>query len=142
MKDLLKIRKRITLIWLIAAAILFVYLIALVGSHPDLAKAAGSWYSTSIMPATGLIIGLWLAVARTGTGNERVHSMAAGLAEAFVYFYVFCLVMPLIGLVGFKGMSFETYFEISQMWLALLQTPTLALLGKIFADKNEAEAPL
>ena len=50
--------------------------------------------------------------------------------------------MPLIGLVGFKGMSFETYFEISQMWLALLQTPTLALLGKIFADKNEAEAPL
>lgn len=141
MKDLFRVRKRITIIWLIAAGLLFLYLIALTGSHPDLAKAAGSWYSTSVMPATGVIIGLWLAVARTGTQKERVQSTAASLAEAFIYFYVFCLLVPLVVFVGFTGMAFEAYFDLSQIWLALLQTPTLAFLGKIFAAKNDAESP-
>jgi hypothetical protein len=43
----------------------------------------------------------------------------------------------LIVFVGFIGMPFESYFELSQMWLALLQTPTLAFLSKIFAEKAE-----
>ncbi|MBC6987715.1 hypothetical protein [Alteromonas sp. BZK5] len=137
MTELFKIRKRITITWLICAAILLIFVIALVLNHPDLTKVAGSWYSTSIMPSTGVIIGLWLAVSHTGTTNKHVNSMSAGLAEAFLYFYIFCLIMPFVVFVGYKQLSFEAYFEISQMWLALLQTPTLALLGKIFADNTE-----
>lgn len=137
MIDLLKVRKRITLVWLIAAAILFLFFITLIGFNNELAKEAGSWYSTSIMPATGLIIGLWLAVARAEGKAELVHPTSARLAEAFVYFYIICLVLPLLLFVGFVGMSFENYFDLSQMWLALLQTPTLAFLSKIFSDKVE-----
>jgi hypothetical protein len=136
MIDLSIVRKRITVIWLCTAAILFLFFITLVGFNNDLANAAGSWYSTSIMPATGLIIGLWLAVTRTSTKAELVHSTSATLAQAFVYFYIICLIFPLIIFVGFVGIAFEDYFELSQMWLAILQTPTLAFLSKIFTEKT------
>lgn len=137
MTDLLIIRKRITGIWLATAAILFLFFITLVGFNNDLAQATASWFSTSIMPATGLIIGLWLAVARSSSKAEMLHSTSASIAQGFVYFYVFCLFAPLIVFVGFIGMPFENYFELSQMWLALLQTPTLAFLSKIFAEKAD-----
>ncbi|MBC6904521.1 hypothetical protein DWB84_03450 [Saccharophagus sp. K07] len=133
MTNLYRVRVRTTLIWLSLSALLFIILIIKTVNDPDSAKSLWSWYSALVVPGGGLIIGLWVAVADKGVNKQEIPAFSGALTLGFTAVYFLCALTTVL-VEPFVSSTEEEWLKASQIWMVIIQAPTLALVGKIFAQ--------
>lgn len=134
MQNLLSVRKKLTLIWLIGSGILFILMVSKSINNTGYVSAIWAWYGSSILPGLGLILGLWTAVTRKGfTSENSVLSTSGTIAILLTIFYFLVLLLSLLG-SSMASMSYPEYLQLTQNWLAVLQAPTIAFIAKIFTE--------
>lgn len=135
--DLTSLQHRITIVWLLFAALIFVRNVVMLSKSPEIADVVWSWYSTSILPTSGLIFGLWLAVIRDNRQTKaKVAKMSANLTQGIVYFYIAMVLLTIALDTVFANKTPQEHYADSQQWLAIIQVPLLAFLGKVFSEKR------
>jgi hypothetical protein len=136
--ELKPIQYRITIVWFGFAAIMFLRCVMITSGNSFVSDdTVWSWYSTSIVPTSGLIFGLWLSVAHDNNQvQNKINKMTANLAQGIVIFYILMVCISISFDTVFKNGTPQAHLTNAQQWLAIIQAPMLALLGKAFFVKN------
>lgn len=128
-------RVKITGLWLVSSGLLLLLIVVSAINNPENARTSLAWLAPSILPGIGLIVGLWASVGikakEVSTGSSS--SMARKLCFYFSLFYFVLLMFSYLS-HPFVNMKISEWLELSQLWIALIQAPTLALLGFVFKD--------
>ena len=133
----MKTRRHITIFWLISSALLFLLVVVSAVQDPENVRSSISWLAPAICPGIGVIIGLWMssekitvAVANTDTAKPA-KAMAGKLAFGLCIFYFATLLFSYLA-HPLVAMKMSQWLELSQLWIALVQAPTLAMLSYVF----------
>lgn len=127
------IRIRLSYLWFSLSALLFILLLVQSINDPKVAKQIWTWFTPLVLPGTGLIVGLWIAIKQKNHNEEAMNSFSASLSQGFVLFYFFCLYATVLASV-FVTVTLSEWLETSQLWIGMIQAPTLAVIGKLFAE--------
>lgn len=133
MKDMQAVRVRLSYMWFSFSGIIFLILLIQSINDPDVAKTIWAWFTPLVLPGTGLIVGLWIAVAQLERKPTRLNEFTASLSYGIVVFYFFCLFATILA-EPFVSSSLSDWLETSQLWVGIVQAPTLAIIGKVFAE--------
>jgi len=131
------IQKRLTYTWLTFAAVMLVFNIFAAGFDDTASKAGWAWYSTAILPTTGLIMGMWVSILNEAEPSiETVNSTSSVIAQGTMAFYICTILLTLVVSCGLEVNPVEDFYTSSQHWLGYIQAPMLAFVGIIFAHKG------
>lgn len=128
-------RIRITTLWLVSSGLLLLLIVISAVKNPEHARTSLAWLAPSVLPGVGLIVGLW--VSTNEKIKEAVNVSSGSIANKLCfYFCIFYFVILAFSYLAypFVNMKISDWLELSQLWLALIQAPTLALLSYIFKN--------
>lgn len=138
--DLEQARKLIAKIWFIGGGISFLLVIlqSIFGRFQGIAQEIWAWFTPTIVPTLGLIIGVLASTALeddTGRTVKRFFFRAAVWLSG-AYLAVLLLTMLLEPLAGTHDL---TYFHLANYWLTPIQGLVVAALAALFNSRKKTE---
>jgi hypothetical protein len=138
--DLEQARKVIAQIWFIGGGISFALVIfqSIFGRFQGIVQEIWAWFTPTIVPTLGLIIGVLASTAsEDDTGRTVKHFFYhASLWLSVSYLAVLLLTMLLEPLAGSHDLA---YYHLSNYWLAPIQGLVVAALGALFNSRKKTE---
>lgn len=130
-------QRRLAVVWLLAAALLFAILVvqSLAGKYGEQAGRVWSWFLPTVVPTLSLIIGAVAYSARQSGSGDTVERFAYQLSLGLSVFYLVLvaavpLVQPLLAVDPFQLM------DSSKLWLAPVQGLLGLSLGAFFVSRE------
>lgn len=145
-------RWRLAIIWFPSCGLIFLILIAqsLGGAYGDDLQRAWSWALPNFLPTLALMLGVFAADAfkYSAESETAVRSNFAVLAMCLSGFYIFILLISLFAQPIFGSYSTAQnsvaarlqLLEISNLWLAPLQSLVVGAIGVLFFLKEGKSA--
>lgn len=138
--DLEQARKLIAKIWFIGGGISFFLVIfqSITGRFEGIAQEMWAWFTPTIVPTLGLIIGVLASTASEDDSGRTVrrffYHCAIGLSA--VYLATLLLTMLLEPLAGSHNMQ---YYHFANYWLTPVQGLVVAALGALFNSRKKTD---
>ena len=139
--DLDRARRFIAIVWFTGGGLCFGLMIfqSIIGRFSGVAQEMWSWFTPTIVPTLGLIIGVLASTALEDDSGRTVkkffYHVSVGLS--IVYLIVLLLTMLLEPLAGTHNMD---YFKFSNFWLTPTQGLVVAALGALFNSRKKTDA--
>jgi hypothetical protein len=138
--DLEQARKVIAQIWFIGGGISFALVIfqSIFGRFQGIVQEIWAWFTPTIVPTLGLIIGVLASTAsEDDTGRTvKLFFYHASLWLSASYLALLLLTMLLEPLAGSHDLA---YYHLSNYWLAPIQGLVVAALGALFNSRKKTE---
>ena len=138
-------------VWFIGAALIGTLLIiqSLAGVYEGRVQAVWGWAVPNIMPTLSLMIGVFAAAAlqeHVESDSMRVRQPFFKLAVGLSIFHLIAVAgtifaQPFLGTIAGSSANPMTLFDISNIWLGLLQGMVAAVIGALFFSKTSKTAP-
>ena len=139
--DLESARRFIAIVWFAGAGLCFGLMIlqSIIGRFEGVAQEIWSWFTPTIVPTLGLIVGVLASTASEDDSGRTVkkffYHAAVGLSLA--YLSILLLTMLLEPIAGTHNMD---YYHFSNYWLTPIQGLVVAALGALFNSRKKTEA--
>jgi hypothetical protein len=139
--DLERARSLIAKIWFSGGGVCFALVMfqSITGRFAGIGQQIWAWFTPTIVPTLGLIIGVLASTALEDDTDRTVkrffYHAAVGLSLA--YLIVLLLTMLLEPIAGMHDMD---YFNFSNYWLAPIQGLVVAALGALFNSRKKTGA--
>lgn len=133
-------QRRLALLWLIVAVVLFSLLItqSVLGKYGGASEQAWAWFLPTVLPTLSLMVGALVSSARQQSGGEMVDRFAYRVSFGLSVFY--------LGLVGavplVQPLTTRTPLELmalSNLWLGPIQGLVGLSLGLYFLSGRRTE---
>lgn len=132
--------------WFIGAGLIAALLIfqSLAGVYEGRVQAVWGWAVPNIMPTLSLMLGVFAAAAlqeNVESDSMRVRRPFFRLALGLSVFHLIVvagtiLAQPFLGTIAGAGANPMTLFDMSNIWLGVLQGMVAAILGALFFSKT------
>jgi len=133
-------------VWFIGSGLIAALLIfqSLAGVYEGRTQAVWGWALPNIMPTLSLMIGVFAAAAlqeRVESDSMRVRRPFFRLALGLSVFHLLVvaatiIAQPFLGTIAGSGANPMTLFDMSNIWLGVLQGMVAAILGALFFSKT------
>jgi hypothetical protein len=139
--DLDRARAMIAKIWFGGSGLCFALVMfqSITGRFAGIAQEIWAWFTPTVVPTLGLIIGVLASTALEDDSGRTVkrffYHAAVGLS--LVYLIILLLTMLLEPIAGTHNMD---YYHFSNFWLAPVQGLVVAALGALFNSRKKTEA--
>jgi hypothetical protein len=138
-------------VWFIGAALIAALLIfqSLANVYEGRTQAVWGWALPNIMPTLSLMIGVFAAAAlqdRVESDSMHVRRPFFRLALGLSIFHLLVvagtiMAQPFLGTVSGSDANPMALFDMSNIWLAVLQGMVAAVIGALFFSKTSKSAP-
>lgn len=138
-------------VWFIGSALIAALLIiqSLAGVYEGRTQAVWGWALPNIMPTLSLMIGVFTAAAlqdHVESDSMRVRRPFFRLAIGLSVFHLIVVAatifaQPFLGTIAGSGANPMTLFDMSNIWLGVLQGMVAAILGALFFSKTSKVEP-
>jgi hypothetical protein len=139
--DLEQARKLIAKIWFIGGGISFflVMLQSIMGRFAGIAQEIWAWFTPTIVPTLGLIVGVLASTAAEDDSGRTVKRFffRAALWLSIGYLAILLLTMLLEPIAGSHDMN---YYHFANYWLTPIQGLVVASLGALFNSRKKTDA--
>jgi hypothetical protein len=136
-------RNRLAILWLGAAAALFLLLIvqSILGHFENRSQEVWSWALPTVMPTLTLVLTVLGADALKSEESEQVVKKSfLRLASLLSGFYLLLVVSTLL-IEPLTSIRLVDLLKLSNLWLGPLQGLVTSSLGLLFFSKRDAPAP-
>ena len=139
--ELDRARRFIAIVWFAGGGLCLALMIlqSIIGRFEGVLAEMWAWFTPTIAPTVGLIIGVLASTALeddTGrTVKKFFYDVSVGLS--LVYLITLLVTMLLEPVAGEHNMA---YFKVSNFWLSPLQGFVVAALGALFNSRKKTDA--
>jgi uncharacterized membrane protein YgdD (TMEM256/DUF423 family) len=138
-------------VWFIGSALIAALLIfqSLMNVYEGRTQAVWGWALPNIMPTLSLMLGVFAAAAlqeHVESDSMRVRRPFFRLAISLSVFHLVVVAgtivaQPLLGTIAGSDANPMTLFDMSNIWLGVLQGMVAAVIGALFFSKTSKAAP-
>jgi hypothetical protein len=139
--DLEQARKLIAKIWFIGGGLSFLLVMfqSISGRFAGMAQEMWAWFTPTIIPTLGLIVGVLASTALEDDSGRTVRRFFyhSAVALSTVYLAILLLTMLLEPMAGLHNMS---YYHFANYWLSPIQGLVVAALGALFNSRKKTDS--
>ncbi|MEP6604052.1 MAG: hypothetical protein ABJB69_08905 [Spartobacteria bacterium] len=140
--DLDRARNLLGLLWMIGGGLLVVLVIgqSILGRFDGLAQEFWAWFTPTIFPTLGLIIGVIGSTALEDDSGRTVKRFFFIASVALSILYLVALMGTLLG-EPFAGSHDMKYYNQSNYWLSPIQGLAVAAIAALFNSRKKTDLP-